>query len=174
MSADAVQPPALSAPEEQRALNDQWRALRRSATVVAVVCAPAAFLWLWQVKNVSFGWALVATALAVFAFRGLLDLIFRRFIPWPSLFAVDDARVREEDVLNRRRAWFWHSVFKFFLTVAVLITIVFVVQWLFGEDVTWWGTATSMATGFCWSKGPNRPFKVTGLYQAECSKSEKP
>jgi cell division protease FtsH len=84
----------------------------------------------------------------VFAFRGLLDLVFRRFIPWPSLFAVDDPRVREEDVLNRRRAWFWHSIFKFFLVVAILITIVFVVQWLFGGDVTWWGTAQSMATGF--------------------------
>jgi cell division protease FtsH len=145
---DAVQPPALSAPEEQRALNDQWRALRRSATVVAVLCAPAAFLWLSQVEDVPFGWALVATALGVFAFRGLLDLVFRRFIPWPSLFAVDDPRVREEDVLNRRRAWFWHSIFKFFLVVAILITIVFVVQWLFGGDVTWWGTAQSMATGF--------------------------
>jgi ATP-dependent Zn protease len=145
---DAVQPPALSAPEEQRALNDQWRALRRSATVVAVLCAPAAFLWLSQVEDVPVGWALVATALAVFAFRGLLDLVFRRFIPWPSLFAVDDPRVREEDVLNRRRAWFWHSIFKFFLVVAILITIVFVVQWLFGGDVTWWGTAQSMATGF--------------------------
>jgi ATP-dependent Zn protease len=145
---DAVQPPALSAPEEQRALNDQWRALRRSATVVAVLCAPAAFLWLSQVEDVPVGWALVATALGVFAFRGLLDLVFRRFIPWPSLFAVDDPRVREEDVLNRRRAWFWHSIFKFFLVVAILITIVFVVQWLFGGDVTWWGTAQSMATGF--------------------------
>jgi ATP-dependent Zn protease len=145
---DAVQPPALSAPEEQRALNDQWRALRRSATVVAVLCAPAVFLWLWQVEDVSFGWTLVVTALAVFAFRGLLDIVFRWFIPWPSLFAVDDAGVREEDVLNRRRAWFWHSVFKFFLIIAILVTIVFVLQWLFGGDVTWWGTAKSIATGF--------------------------
>ena len=27
------------------------------------------------------GWAIVATTAAVFAFRGLLDLLFRRFIP---------------------------------------------------------------------------------------------
>jgi cell division protease FtsH len=146
-SADAVQPPALAAPDEQRALNDQWRALRRSATIVAVLCAPAVFLWLWQIQDVTIGWAVVATALGVFAFRGLLDLIFRRFIPWPSLFAVDDQRVREEDVVNRRRAWFWHSVFKFFFIVAVIVTIVFVVQLIFGGDVTWWGTASSMANG---------------------------
>ena len=145
---DAVRPPGLAASEEQRALNDQWRALRRSATIVAVLCAPAAFLWLWQIENVSFGWTLVATALAVFAFRGLLDLIFWRFIPRPSMFALDDERTREEDVLNRRRHWFWRSIFRVVLLIAIFITIVFLVQWIFGGDVTWWGTANSIATGF--------------------------
>jgi cell division protease FtsH len=146
---DAVQPPALSAPEEQRALNDQWRALRRSATVVAVVTAPVAFLWLWKSRDVTLGWAIVATALAVFAFRGLLDLIFWRFIPRPSMFALDDDPTREEDVLNRRRHWFWRSFYRFALLIAILVTIVFLVQWIFqGGDVTWWGTATSMWDGF--------------------------
>jgi ATP-dependent Zn protease len=146
---DAVQPPALSAPEEQRALNDQWRALRRSATVVAIITAPAAFLWLWKSQDVTLGWAIVATALAVFAFRGLLDLIFWRFIPRPSMFALDDDQTREEDVLNRRRHWFWRSVYRFALLIAILVTIVFLVQWIFqGGDVTWWGTATSMWDGF--------------------------
>ncbi|MGZ4335423.1 MAG: hypothetical protein ACXVRJ_14280 [Gaiellaceae bacterium] len=36
---NAVQPPALTAPEEQRVLNDQWRSLRRAATFVAVLSA---------------------------------------------------------------------------------------------------------------------------------------
>jgi ATP-dependent Zn protease len=145
---DVVRPPGLTAPEEQRALNDQWRSLRRSATVVAVLCAPAAFVWLWQVEDVSFGWTLVATAVAVFAFRGLLDLIFWRFIPRPSMFALDDEKTREEDVLNRRRHWFWRSIYRVVLVIAIFITIVFLVQWIFGGDVTWWGTATSIATGF--------------------------
>ena len=148
---DAVRPPGLAAPEEQRALNDQWRALRRAATIVAVLCAPAAFIWLWKSQDVTFGWALVATAIAVFAFRGLLDLIFWRFIPRPSMFALDDDATREEDVLNRRRHWFWRSVFRVVLLIAIVITIVFVVQWLFGGgNVTWWGTATSIWDGF-WS-----------------------
>jgi ATP-dependent Zn protease len=145
---DAVRPPGLASPEAQRALNDQWRALRRSATVVAVLCAPAAFVWLWKVQDVAFGWALVATALAVFAFRGLLDLIFWRFIPRPSMFALDDEKTREEDVLNRRRHWFWRSIYRVVLVIAILITVVFLVQWIFGGDVTWWGTASSIATGF--------------------------
>jgi ATP-dependent Zn protease len=145
---DAVRPPGLTSPEEQRALNDQWRALRRAATIVAVICAPAAFVWLWKAQDVAFGWALVATALAVFAFRGLLDLIFWRFIPRPSMFALDDAQTREEDVLNRRRHWFWRSIFRVVLAIAIFITIVFLVQWILGGDVTWWGTASSIWTGF--------------------------
>jgi cell division protease FtsH len=148
-SADgAVRPPALAAPEEQRALNDQWRALRRSATIVAVLCAPAAFVWLWHVQDIAVGWALVATALAVFTFRGLLDLIFRRFIPQPSLFALDDDQIREEDVLNRRRHWFWRSIFRVVLAIAIFISIVFLVQLIAGDDVTWWGTADSIVSGF--------------------------
>jgi cell division protease FtsH len=151
---DAVRPPALSAPEDQRALNDQWRALRRTATVVAVLSAPAAFLWLWRSQDVSFGWAIVATALAVFAFRGLLDLVFRRFIPQPSLFALDEDQIREEDVLNRRRHWFWRSIFRFFLAIAIFVTVVFAVQLIAGDDVTWWGTADAITTGF-WDKLSN-------------------
>src|SRR6476661_3552263 len=145
---DAVRPPGLAAPEEQRALNDQWRALRRSATIVAVLCAPAAFLWLWKVQDVAFGWALLATALAVFAFRGLLDLVFWRFIPRPSMFALDDEKTREEDVLNRRRHWFWRSIYRVVLAIAIFVTIVFLVQLILGDDVTWWGTASSIWTGF--------------------------
>ena len=56
---------------------------------MAVLSAPAAFIWLWKSKDMALGWAIVATAVAVFAFRGLLDLIFRRFIPQPSLFALE-------------------------------------------------------------------------------------
>jgi hypothetical protein len=127
---DAARAPLVTAREENRALNDQWRALRRSATFVALISAPAAFLWLWQHTGLSLGWAIVATAFGTFAFRGALDLVFRRLIPWPSLFGTDDLRLREEDVLNRRRAWFWHSLFRLAFIVVVLITIVFVVQLL--------------------------------------------
>ena len=74
----------LSAREESQALSDQWRSLRRSATFVAVLSAPAAFIWLWKSQDMALGWAIVATAAAVFAFRGLIDLVFRRLIPQPQ------------------------------------------------------------------------------------------
>src|SRR5262249_51567309 len=137
--AQAPPSPILAAREENRALSDQWRALRRSATIVAVLSAPAAFIWLWKSQGMSLGWAIVVTAIAVFAFRGLLDLIFRRFIPQPSLFALEGEQVREEDVLNRRRHWFWRFWYRIALWIVVAITIVFVVQWLLGDNVTWWG-----------------------------------
>jgi hypothetical protein len=40
----------------------------------------------------------------VIAFRGMVDLLIRRMIPWPSLFGTEDSRLREEDVVNRRRS----------------------------------------------------------------------
>ncbi len=144
---EAATPPVLAAREENRALSDQWRGLRRSATFVAILSAPAAFIWLWKSQNMALGWAIVVTAVAVFAFRGLLDLIFRRFIPQPSLFALEGDQVREEDVLNRRRHWFWRFWFRLALWFVAFITIIFVAQWIFGGDVTWWGTATSIYDG---------------------------
>src|SRR5947208_5859921 len=100
---DAAPSPVLAAREENRVLSDQWRSLRRSATFVAVLSAPAAFIWAWKHTGLSLGWALFATAIAAFAFRGALDLVFRKFIPWPSLFATEDVALREDDVVNRRR-----------------------------------------------------------------------
>jgi cell division protease FtsH len=145
---EAAPSPVLAAREESRVLSDQWRALRRSATFVAVLSAPAVFLWLWKHTGLSLGWAILTTAVATLAFRGLLDLAFRRFIPWPSLFATDDIRLREEDVLNRRRAWFWHSILRAAVFVGGIVTVVFVVQLLLGGDVTWQGTGWALIKGF--------------------------
>src|SRR4029079_2957988 len=137
----------LASREENTQLSDQWRSLRRSATFVAVLSAPAAFIWLWKSQDMALGWAIVATAVAVFAFRGLLDLVFRRVIPQPSLVAIEGDEVREEDVLNRRRHWFWRFWFRVALAFVGFITIVFLVQLIFGGDGTWWGTAPSIKDG---------------------------
>ena len=32
-------------------------------------------------------------------------------IPWPSLFAVEDAHAKTEDIVNRRRAWWWRKFY---------------------------------------------------------------
>jgi cell division protease FtsH len=138
---EAGQSPFLAAPEQNLALSDQWRSLRRSATFVALISAPAAFLWAWQHTGLSLGWAIAATAAAAFAFRGALDLVFRRFIPWPSLFATDDVGLREEDVLNRRRAWFWRQKYRLAFAIVLLFTFVWFFELIFGHHTTPWAIA---------------------------------
>ena len=98
---------ALPAQEESILLAQQWRTLARTATLVAILTSPAAFLWFHKHQGLSLGWSLAATIASVAAFRGFIDLVLRRFIPWPSLFGTDDTRLQDEDVVNRRRAWFW-------------------------------------------------------------------
>jgi ATP-dependent Zn protease len=90
----------------------QWRRLMRAATVVALLTSPVVFVWFHVRIGWGIGWSLLATFIGVMAFRGAMDLIFRRFIPWPSLFGTDDSALHAEDVMNRRRAWYWAHKFR--------------------------------------------------------------
>jgi cell division protease FtsH len=116
--------------EQSRELNDQWRALRRAATAVALISSPALFVWLYKVQDLALGWAVLLTVLSVAAFRGLLDLIFRRFIEWPSLFGVDNAKVREEDVVARRRVWFWRFWYRLLFAALLFVVAIYVIRLL--------------------------------------------
>jgi ATP-dependent Zn protease len=113
--------------EEAQMLASQWRRLTRSATLVAVLTSPATFFWLHQVVGWSIVWSLVGTFFAVIAFRGVIDLVFRRAIPWPSLFGAESQRLREEDVVNRRRVWFW----RFWVKTAIWVFSFLTIAWLF-------------------------------------------
>ena len=124
--------------EEAKVLSQQWRRLIRSATVVALLTSPAVFVWLHSYKGMSFGWSLFLTFAFVVAFRGFMDIAMRRLIPWPRLFGIEDASVREDDVVDRRRAWFWLWVFRWVVRFAVLITIFWVGRLLLGHHETWW------------------------------------
>ena len=114
--------------EDSRELGNQWRALRRAATAVALLSSPALFVWLYKMQEVTLAWAIVATILGVAAFRGLLDLIFHRFIEWPSLFGIDNPDLREEDVVARRRVWFWRWWAKIAWFVLLIIFAIYAVR----------------------------------------------
>ena len=105
-------------------LASEWRRLTRVATVVAVLTAPVAFEWLHLMHGWSIGWSLVGTFVMVIAFRGLIDVIFRRFIPWPSLFGAEES-LREEDVVARKRVWFWRRWFSRLLWLVVIGIVVY-------------------------------------------------
>src|SRR5580765_122092 len=117
---------ALPNKAESTELAQQWRVLTRAATFVAILTSPAAFVWFHKQQGWSVGWSIVGAIGLIAAFRGFLDLILRRFLPWPSLFGTEDPRLREEDVVNRRRASFWGLVWRLirlFLIVVVLVTL---------------------------------------------------
>jgi len=124
---------ALPAQEASRQLADQWRRLTRAATFVAVLTSPALFIWFRRQEGWSIGWSLVATFLAVIAFRGLVDIGLRRAIPWPSLFGTDSRRLREEDVVSRRRAWYWRKKYRTALYVVFFILAIWFAQVLLGR-----------------------------------------
>jgi cell division protease FtsH len=118
---------ALPASEESTLLAQQWRLLSRAATFVAILTSPAVFLYLHKEKGWPIGWSIVLSIIAIATFRGFVDLVLRRVIPWPSLFGTDDPRLREEDVVNRRRAAFWGFIWKLvrLFLIVVLIAVIY-------------------------------------------------
>jgi cell division protease FtsH len=119
--------------EESIALSGQLRRLARAATVVAALTSPALFVFFWKSDDWSVGWSIAATIGAVAAFRGLIDVGVRALIPWPSLFGTGDARLQEDDIVSRRRAWFWSQKYKIVWYLIVLVAIVFLVRVLRSE-----------------------------------------
>ena len=115
-----------------RELATSWRRLARAATFVALLTSPALVALFMRQNHWPFWKAVLLTLVIIGAFRGLLDLLFRRFIPWPSLFGLESEQHREEDVLARRRVWFW----SFWFRLAVIFVTIVTVVWLF-RGGTW-------------------------------------
>jgi cell division protease FtsH len=105
-------------------LAEEWRALRRAATIVALLTSPAFFLLLWERNGWNPFWALLVSLGAVIMFRGLVDVIVRRLIPWPNLYNADQ-QLLEEDVVARRRAWYWRKKFKRLTIYGTLFLLIF-------------------------------------------------
>ncbi|MFL5895134.1 MAG: AAA family ATPase [Thermoleophilaceae bacterium] len=109
--------------QERNALATQWRQLTRAATFVALLTSPAFFVILYQ-RN---GWrllsALVVTGIAVIAFRGLVDVLARKVIPSPGLYGADK-RLTEEDLIAKRRTWYWRTKYRRLTYLGVMILII--------------------------------------------------
>ena len=69
-------------------LAGEWRRLRRAATAVAVFTSPLFFVVLYDRAGLPFWGALAATVGGVIAFRGLIDVVARKLLPWPSMYGV--------------------------------------------------------------------------------------
>src|SRR6187397_1083495 len=109
-------------------LASQWRRLTRAATAVALITAPALVVWFSQTQGWAWYWSILAALLVVVCFRGAFDLLFHRLIPRPSLFGLESQQLREEDVVARRRVWFW----RFWLKVTVFFVVIGALFYAFG------------------------------------------
>jgi ATP-dependent Zn protease len=89
-------------------LAHEWKRLSRAATFVAILTSPVFFLVLFESDHMSFAGALLLTIAGVVVFRGLVEVIAHKFIPWPSLYGTGDS-LKEADIVARRRHWFWAS-----------------------------------------------------------------
>src|SRR5262249_10401236 len=94
-----------------------------------------------------FGSGLRLAVIGVAAFRGLVDLLFRRYIESPSLFGEESAELRESDVVAKRRVSFWRAWWKLAWVVFLVITISWIVLDFFGHGLSWSETASSMWHG---------------------------
>ena len=133
-----------------KTLADGWRRLGRIATFVALLGAPSVFLWAYIAKDWGVLWSVLFTIGAVAVVRGLIDVILRKFVPWPTLYGDDSEKRREADALDRKRWWFWSRKLRFAIWVVVIITILYGVRLLTataGEEVTWLNTLTWMLDG---------------------------
>ena len=138
MASNHAEPGLLDRTSASSELGDQWRLLTRMATAIAVGTSPAAFAWFHVKLGWGIGWSLVVTFFTIIAFRGLVDLMTRRLIPWPSLYGTDDAELKEEDVVNRRRASFWRFWARAGMFFVWLFTAIWVVRVLaFDGPLNW-------------------------------------
>jgi ATP-dependent Zn protease len=104
----------------REALAGEWRRLSRAATFVAILTSPAFMAVLVGVNDWPWLWALLATIVAVSAFRGLIDIVAHRFIPRPSLYGADRESLLD-DAMARRRLWFWRGKFRLLIWLAVFV-----------------------------------------------------
>src|SRR5947209_10764634 len=113
------------------ALAFEWRRLTRAATAVALLTAPAFFLVLYDSNHLSLAASIIITVLAVVVFRGLVEVIARKLIPWPSLFGADES-LKQDDLIARRRHWYWRSKFRRLpILIAFILLLLGLCQLLF-------------------------------------------
>jgi ATP-dependent Zn protease len=115
--------------EQSLALAHEWRRLGRAATAVALLTSPALFIVFHDQLEWPLGWALLATLIGVAAFRGLVDVLAHKLIPAPSLYGAE-AELREQDLVSRRRLWYWRRRYKQLLWIGGIFAVAVVIAML--------------------------------------------
>jgi ATP-dependent Zn protease len=108
-----------AARQQRDALAAEWRRLGRVATAVAVLTSPVTFAFFHVTHHWSILWSAVATFAFIVSFRGIVDVVVHRFIPRASLYGAG-REIREQDVTDRRRVWYWRARIKNIIWLAVI------------------------------------------------------
>src|SRR3954468_15877200 len=118
-------------PRLQRRVNDQaislareWRVLGRAATAVALLTSPVLFLIFYGSYGCRLIWSVLAAIGGVVIFRGAVDVIAHKLIPSPALYGAE-AALKEQDVVSRRRLWYWRHKFKVWFWLGLILFGVF-------------------------------------------------
>ncbi|HWF25677.1 MAG TPA: AAA family ATPase [Solirubrobacteraceae bacterium] len=106
--------------EHAPALAREWRGLTRAATVVALLTSPAFFLVLYDTDHAGLAVSIIVAALGVVVFRGIVEVVARKLIPSPSLYGAD-ASLRQDDLVARRRYWYWRTKLRRLPVYALII-----------------------------------------------------
>jgi len=129
----AEQSPRMRGPinDQASALAFEWRRLTRAATAVALITAPAFFLVLFDSNHLSLLLSLLVTVIAVLLFRGFIEVVARKVIPSPSLYGADES-LKREDIIARRRYWYWRTKFRRLpVYIGVILLLLVLCQVLF-------------------------------------------
>src|SRR3954453_12195201 len=115
--------------QQSASLASEWRRLTRAATVVALLTGPALYVVFHVGNRWSVPASLIATAIAVTMFRGLVDVVSHKLIPTPNLYGAS-RELLDEDIVQRRRAWYWRTRYRrlgwlllTFIAITVLLNL---------------------------------------------------
>jgi ATP-dependent Zn protease len=137
--------------QQSLALAREWRRLGRVATGVALLTSPVLFVLLHSTYDWPLGWSLAFTVLGVAAFRGLIDVLAHRLIPAPSLYGAE-SELRDQDVLSRRRLWYWRRKYRQLVWLAALFVVALLITMLLslllGGDASIGGSIETMGDLF--------------------------
>ena len=109
--------------EQAMSLAHEWRMLGRAATAVALLTSPPLFLLLYGTYDWKLPGRCSGTFVGVIIFRGGVDVIAHKLIPSPALYGAEDT-LKEQDVMSRRRLWYWRHKFKVWFWLGVILLIV--------------------------------------------------
>ena len=93
---------------------------------------------LYRGADWSFLAALLGTIASVVIFRGLIDVLAHRFIPAPTLYGAED-ELKDEDVVSRRRVYYWRRkfrlVWRLFVLFAICVGVAMIYNAFSGGDI---------------------------------------